>query len=48
VSILSSREPLYAKADLVLDTAEKTEQQSLQDMLDLLGHATRGAMRHYA
>jgi XRE family aerobic/anaerobic benzoate catabolism transcriptional regulator len=48
VSILSSREPLYAKADLVLDTAGKTEQQSLQDLLDLLGPATHGAMRHYA
>jgi XRE family aerobic/anaerobic benzoate catabolism transcriptional regulator len=48
VSILSSREPLYAKADLVLDTADKTQQQSLQDLLGLLGHTARNAMRHYA
>src|SRR5205085_10103466 len=39
VSILTSREPLYAKADLVLDTAGQTPERSLQELLDLLGHA---------
>jgi len=40
VSILASREPLYAKADLVLDTAGETAQQSLQKLVELVGRAT--------
>jgi XRE family aerobic/anaerobic benzoate catabolism transcriptional regulator len=48
VSILTSREPLYAKADLTLDTTDKTAEQSLQDLLGLLGHVESGAKRHYA
>jgi XRE family aerobic/anaerobic benzoate catabolism transcriptional regulator len=35
-AILASREQLYAKADLVLDTAGRTEAQSFQDLLMLL------------
>ena len=41
VSILKSREPLYAKADFVLDTAGKTAEQSLREItawLDGTGH----------
>lgn len=45
ISILSSREPLYAKADLVLDTAGETPQQSLRKLLELLGEAVPGARR---
>jgi XRE family aerobic/anaerobic benzoate catabolism transcriptional regulator len=41
VSILSSREPLYAKADLILDTTGETPQQSLRRLLELLGEATQ-------
>jgi XRE family aerobic/anaerobic benzoate catabolism transcriptional regulator len=37
VSILKSREPLYAKADVVLDTAGKTPEHSLRDLIDRLG-----------
>jgi XRE family aerobic/anaerobic benzoate catabolism transcriptional regulator len=37
VSILGSREPLYAKADVTLDTGGQTPQQSLRSMLKLLG-----------
>lgn len=33
VSILKSREPLYAKADLILETAGKTPEQSLREVL---------------
>ncbi len=36
ISILSSREPLYAKADLILDTTGETPQQSLRRLLELL------------
>ena len=36
VSILKSREPLYAKADYVLDTAGKTPEQSLREILGWL------------
>jgi XRE family aerobic/anaerobic benzoate catabolism transcriptional regulator len=37
LAILRSREPLYAKADLVLDTAGKTPRQSLDELEGLLG-----------
>jgi XRE family transcriptional regulator, aerobic/anaerobic benzoate catabolism transcriptional regulator len=43
LSILSSREPLYAKADLILDTARETPEQSLGKLLELLGAATAHA-----
>jgi len=35
-AILRSREPLYAKADIVLDTAGKTPRQSLDELETLL------------
>ncbi len=37
VAILRSREPLYAKADIVVDTAGKTPRQSLDELQTLLG-----------
>jgi len=37
VSILGSREPLYAKADITLDTTAQTPQQSLRNALKMLG-----------
>jgi XRE family transcriptional regulator, aerobic/anaerobic benzoate catabolism transcriptional regulator len=37
VAILKSREPLYARADIVLDTAEKPPQRSAEDLALLLG-----------
>lgn len=37
LAILKSREPLYAKADIALDTNGKTAAQSLEQLLDLIG-----------
>lgn len=37
MSILRSREPLYAKADITLDTAGQTPQQSLRGAIKMLG-----------
>jgi XRE family transcriptional regulator, aerobic/anaerobic benzoate catabolism transcriptional regulator len=37
LAILRSREPLYSKADIVLDTAGKTPRQSLDELQALLG-----------
>ena len=48
VSILTSREPLYAKADLIIDTAGKAPEQSLRELLALLGHSQQAGMRRYA
>jgi XRE family aerobic/anaerobic benzoate catabolism transcriptional regulator len=45
ISILASREPLYAKADLILDTAGETPQQSLHKLLGLLGEPAPGVRR---
>jgi XRE family aerobic/anaerobic benzoate catabolism transcriptional regulator len=45
VAILSSREPLYAKADLTLDTAGKTAAQSARELLELLGSSTSPRLR---
>lgn len=43
VSILKSREPLYAKADAVLSTTAKTPEQALTELLNLVSksHLTR-------
>jgi XRE family aerobic/anaerobic benzoate catabolism transcriptional regulator len=38
LAILKSREPLYAKADIVLDTAGKSVAQCLAELLARLGH----------
>lgn len=43
LSILHSREPLYAKADVALDTSRKSPEQSLAELLALTG---RGNERH--
>lgn len=37
VAILKSREPLYAKADIVLDTAGKAPRRSVEELASLLG-----------
>lgn len=43
LAILRSREPLYSKADVVLDTARKTPRQSLDELLNLLTLSDVGA-----
>lgn len=48
LAILRSREPLYAKADVVLDTAGKTPRQSLEDLEALLGLSNAKAVRSTA
>jgi hypothetical protein len=37
ISILRSREPLYARADATLQTSRQTPEQSLEQLLDLVG-----------
>ena len=46
-AILASREPLYAKADLTLDTAGKTAAQSARDLAALIGASTQEVERRY-
>jgi XRE family aerobic/anaerobic benzoate catabolism transcriptional regulator len=41
LSILKSRDPLYAKADIVLDTAGHTPEQSLRALLASIGKSAR-------
>jgi XRE family aerobic/anaerobic benzoate catabolism transcriptional regulator len=48
VSILKSREPLYAKADIVLDTASKTARKSMVDLAALIGDFGKAAVRRSA
>jgi XRE family aerobic/anaerobic benzoate catabolism transcriptional regulator len=48
VSILKSREPLYAKADFVLDTASKTARKSMVDLAALVGGFSKAAVRRSA
>jgi XRE family aerobic/anaerobic benzoate catabolism transcriptional regulator len=48
VSILKSREPLYAKADIVLDTASKTARKSIVDLAALVGSFSKAAVRRSA
>jgi XRE family aerobic/anaerobic benzoate catabolism transcriptional regulator len=36
VSILKSREPLYARADIVLDTAGKAPERNAEELASLL------------
>ncbi len=45
VSILKSREPFYARADVTLQTAGQTPEQSLRELLDLLRHPERQPAR---
>jgi XRE family transcriptional regulator, aerobic/anaerobic benzoate catabolism transcriptional regulator len=48
VSILKSREPLYAKADIVLDTADKAPRKSLEELSAVLGVPAKGGARRPA
>ncbi len=48
VSILKSREPLYAKADYVLETAGKTPEQSLREIVSWLEGAADTKVRRLA
>jgi XRE family aerobic/anaerobic benzoate catabolism transcriptional regulator len=48
VAILKSREPLYAKADIVLDTAGKAPKKSLDEVASLLRVPAKGAARRSA
>ena len=41
VSILRSREPLYARAGVVLNTSGRTPEQSLKELTQLVGNAKR-------
>jgi XRE family transcriptional regulator, aerobic/anaerobic benzoate catabolism transcriptional regulator len=41
LSILKSREPLYAKADVVLDTAGKTPEQCVRELTERVGEGVR-------
>jgi len=45
VSILESREPLYAKADLTLETSGRTPQQSVQALLEMMETAAGPGQR---
>jgi XRE family aerobic/anaerobic benzoate catabolism transcriptional regulator len=45
LAILKSREPLYAKADVVLDTAGKTAEASLEELVNLVARMERSGMR---
>ena len=48
VSILKSREPLYAKAEAVLVTTDKTPEQNLTELLRLVAVPTMGMTRKSA
>jgi XRE family aerobic/anaerobic benzoate catabolism transcriptional regulator len=45
LAILRSREPLYAKADVVVDTAGKTAEESVEELANLVAHMKRSGMR---
>jgi hypothetical protein len=46
--MLAERTPLYARADAAIDTAGRTETQSLRDLVKLLPSAPAGAARRSA
>jgi XRE family transcriptional regulator, aerobic/anaerobic benzoate catabolism transcriptional regulator len=46
VAILQSREPLYAKADVTLDTTGRTTEQALRSLAKLVGSAAGAKDRH--
>jgi XRE family aerobic/anaerobic benzoate catabolism transcriptional regulator len=48
MAILASREPLYAKADFVLDTSGKSVQQNLRELINVLGYAAPALKRQTA
>ena len=41
LSILKSREPLYAKADIVLDTAGKTPEACARELVERIGEGAK-------
>lgn len=48
VAILKSREPLYAKADVALDTAGKSPERSVEELVRLLGSGEANPRRKSA
>jgi XRE family aerobic/anaerobic benzoate catabolism transcriptional regulator len=48
VQILTSREPLYAKADITLDTTDRTPEQSIADLLHALAPLEAAEAPHFA
>lgn len=48
VQILTSREPLYAKADITLDTTDRTPEQSVADLLHALAPLEAAEAPHFA
>ena len=48
VSILKSREPLYAKADVTLVTTGKSPEQSLAELMGLMGNGSPAALGELA
>jgi XRE family aerobic/anaerobic benzoate catabolism transcriptional regulator len=48
VQILTSREPLYAKADITLDTTDRTPEQSVADLLHALAPLEVDEAPHFA
>jgi len=48
IAILRSREPLYSKADIVLDTSGKTPRQSFDELKTLLGLSNVSSTRSLA
>jgi XRE family aerobic/anaerobic benzoate catabolism transcriptional regulator len=48
LQILTSREPLYAKADITLDTTDRTPEQSVADLLHALAPLEAAEAPHFA
>jgi XRE family transcriptional regulator, aerobic/anaerobic benzoate catabolism transcriptional regulator len=48
VQILTSREPLYAKADITLNTTDRTPEQSVADLLHALAPLEAAEAPHFA
>ena len=48
VSILKSREPLYAKAEAVVATTGKSPEQNLTELLRVIAHSAPGMARQSA
>ena len=48
LAILKSREPLYAQADVILDTAGKTAEESAEQLVRLVRHPLHRFVRSAA
>ncbi len=48
VSILKSREPLYAKADRTIDTEGKKPEQSLRELVSMIDYPKAATARRIA